>query len=245
MNLPPIPPESEPSRTAAALRATLGALAKLLLVAAISGATALGVFEWRMRQEQQSATARLEAVRADVQRSQAQLDAKMATIEKAAEGARLLLAQNGATTTLDARLAELDALKLEFHKQRDDIDARFKNVEKSMVEQVAKQGKETAQALAQDLRVKSLLIKAQGEVLLAQVHWSEGNRGLAKDELATAATSLRLALESAADTGRDGIKQALDLADQARSALILEQSSARDSLNLLWHRVSDLLAPAR
>jgi hypothetical protein len=142
---------------------------------------------------------------------------------------------------LDARLKEIDTLKLEVKKTQDDMDAKMKAVEQSVVDQVAKQSKETAQALSTELRWKSLLIKAQGEILLAQVNWAEGNRGLAKDELSYATRTLQDASNAAVDSAKTQIKQVADQAEQTKSALILEQSSARDGLNLLWHKVSDLL----
>lgn len=248
MTMDPGTPKTEPSAAGRALTSALRTASWLAVVAAIAGAVAYALFEWRIRSE----TAALDALRLEVRQAQERLAQqsrlqeefaqKVERVEKAASEARLLLNDGTGTTTLDARLKELDTLKLDLQKTREELESRFKTMERSIVDQVAKQGKETAQALSIEMRYKSLLIKAQGEVLLAQLHWKEGNRGLAKDELSIAATSLRQAMETAPEAVRPAIKQVFDLAESARSALILEQSSARDSLNLLWHRVSELLA---
>lgn len=243
MSTPDLGPEPRPSLWAQAFRATARTVGWLLAVAAVAAVSAYGVFDWRIRQEQSNTTAQVAALRDDLRQRQDQLEEKVQRVEKAAAEAKLLLNQDGATTTLDARLKEIDQLKLELKKTQDDTDAKLKNLEKSVTEQVAKQSKETAQALSVELRWKSLLVKAQGEVLLAQVHWAEGNRGLAKDELSVAARTLQQASDEAPDAAKAALKPALDLADQAKSALILEQSGARDALNLLWHKVSELLAP--
>jgi len=245
METQPAAPGPEPQRQGRLFTLALKGVGFLLLFAVISAGAAYGVFEWRIRQEQTGMTAQVTTLRDELRQRQDQLEQQVTRVEKAAASARILLDQSGTSTTLDARLAEIDTLKLELKKGRDETDAKLKALEKSVVDQVAKQGKETAQALSLELRWKTLLIKAQGEILLAQVQWAEGNRGLAKDELGIAAGSLRQALEQTPDASKDGVKQLFDLAEQTRSALILEQSSARDSLNLLWHRVSDLLAPAK
>lgn len=245
METQPAAPEPESLRRASAVGFVVKAVAYLVLIAAISALSAFGVFQWRIRQEQQGTTAQVKALRDELRQRQDLLESQVTRVEKAAESARILLDQSGTSTTLDARLKEIDTLRLELQKSREETDAKLKTLEKSVVEQVAKQGKETAQALSLELRWKTLLVKAQGEILLAQVHWAEGNRGLAKDELGIAAGSLRQALEQAPDASKDAVKQVIDLAEQTRSALILEQSVARDSLNMLWHRVSDLLAPTK
>jgi len=92
------------------------------------------------------------------------------------------------------------------------------------------------------MTVKGLLVKAQGEVLLAQVYWAEGNRGLARDELAIAQQSLMDALEAAPAQAKADLQKVVDLAESTRAALILESNSARDQLNLLWHEVSARLS---
>jgi hypothetical protein len=240
---PEISPGPEPNRWLAALRSTAKAVGALVLVAAISAGAAYGVFEWRIRQEQADTRAEVAAFRQDFRKQQDDLSARVDQVEKAATEARLLLNQDGNVTSLDAKLKEIDTLKLELQKAREETNAKFQSMEQSVAEQVAKQGKETAQALAVEMQWKNLIIKAQGEVLLAQVHWAEGNRGLAKDELTTAGKSLQQALEAAPERNKTPIRQAVDLAEQTKAALIMEQSSARDSLNLLWHRTNDLLAP--
>lgn len=251
----------EPGRARSALVGALRFVGLLLLIAAISAASAYGVFEWRIQQEQQSTSAQVEAARDQFQRQatdleeritkqQAEIQAQLqqareqtARVEQAAESARILMAQNGDLTVLDAKLKEIDTLKLDLQKSREEFESKLQAVEKSIIDQAAKQGRETAQALAVELAWKSLLIKAQGEVLLAQIHWADGNRGLSRDEIGIASATLRQALERAPESVNPGIKQVFDLAEQAKTAMILEQSSARDNLNLLWHKVSELLVP--
>lgn len=227
------------------LRSALVNAAKLIMVTIIAGGVAYAVFEYRIRQEQQGVAAQVATLREDLTRRQQQLEQQIQRVEQAAAEASLLLQQDGSQTSLGARLREIDALKLELKKTQEELSTKLADMEKSVVEQVARQGQETAQALSLELRWKSLLIKAQGEVLLAQFYLAEGNRGLAKDEVGTAIRSLTQAQEEAPEEQRTAISQVVDLAEQSRTALILEQSSARDSLNLLWHRVSDLLAPVK
>lgn len=253
MSEPLLTPGPAPERSfAKSLMAVLKGLLALVLVAAVSGGAAWGVFSYRIQKEQADTAAQVTALREDlrqqrdeVRQQQEQLAAKVSQVEKAAADAKLLLDQSGQATTLEARLKEIDTLKLDLKKTQDEMDAKLKSMEQSITDQVAAQSKETAQALALELRWKTLLVKAQGEVLLAQVHWAEGNRGLAKDELNLAAKTLQQAQAEAPDTVKTQIKPLVDLAEQAKSALIMEQSGARDSLNLLWHHVSDLLAMAK
>lgn len=240
-----ITPNPEPNRFARAVKSTLKAVFALVLIAAISAGSAYGVFQWQIRREQADTQAQVAALRQELRQQQDDLEAKVTRVEKAASEARLLLNQNGDVTSLDAKLKEIDTLKLDLKKTQDDINGRFQSVEKSVTEQVARQGKETAQALALEMQWKGLVIKAQGEVMLAQVHWAEGNRGLAKDELSVASRSLQQALDAAPEASKPPLKQVVDLAEQAKAALIMEQSSARDALNLLWHRTNDLLAPTQ
>ena len=214
----------------------------LVLVAAVSAASAWGVFSYRIRQEQQGTMDQVSALRQELRQQQDQLAEQVTRVEKAAQEAKLLLDQSGQSTTLDARLKEIDTLKLDLKKTQDDMESKLKAVEKSVIDEVAKQSKETAQALSTELRWKSLLIKAQGEILLAQIHWAEGNRGLAKDELGYATRTLQQASDEATEPAKGKIKSVASQAEQAKASLILEQSSARDSLNLLWHGVSELLA---
>ncbi|MFZ5823486.1 MAG: hypothetical protein ACOY94_03980 [Bacillota bacterium] len=246
-------PESTPPSPPLALRLLRGLLL-LLLMAAISGATAYGVFEWRIQLEQAAATSELAALREQtlrevgdlreqLTRQQAELQTQMKQVEEAAKATGLLLEQSGEVTGLQARLAELDTLKLDLRKTQQELDTKLAALEQSVLDKVAQSGKETAQALSLEMRYKNLVIKAQGEVLLAQVHWAEGNRGMARDELAIAARSLQQALDQAPESVKPTIKKVVDSAEQTKAALILEQSAARDSLNLLWHQVSDLLAP--
>lgn len=264
MSMEPTPQPAatqESGRVRAALLGALRFAGLLLLIAAVSAAAAYGVFEWRIQQEQQGTAAQVQALRDDLQRRttdledrlrkqqaeiQAQLQAareQTARVEKAAESARLLMTQNGDLTVLDAKLKEIDTLKLDLQKSREEFETKLQAVAKSIIEQASKQGRETAQALAVELAWKSLMIKAQGEVLLAQIHWADGNRGLSRDEIGIASATLRLALEQSPESVKPRIKQVFDLAEQAKSAMILEQSSARDTLNLLWHKVSELLVP--
>jgi hypothetical protein len=249
MSTPDLAPEPEPRKWTTALVAAVKWAAVILLVAAVSAGAAWEVFSYRIRQEQAGTAAQVTQLREEVRQRQDELKqqqdaltSQVQQVQKAAEDARLLVSQNGQTVTLDARLKEIDTLRVDLKKTQDELDAKLKAMEQSVVDQVAKQGKETAQALSVELRWKSLLIKAQGEVLLAQVHWAEGNRGLAKDELGIAVKTLQQAQAEAPETVQAQLRPVLDLAEQARSALIMEQSSARDSLNMLWHRVSDMLA---
>ncbi len=256
MSTPLLPSDPEPKRSSQALAGIAKGIGALLIVATVSAASAWVVFEYRIQAEQaatvsQVTTARDQALRevqdlkAELEQKQVELDAKMNRVEQAAADAGLLLQKEGEVSTLDARLKEIDTLKLDLKKTQDELDARLKAMEQSVLDQISKQGQETAQALSVEMRYKSLVIKAQGEVLLAQFHWAEGNRGLARDELAVAARSLQDALAAAPESAKPAIKAVVDSAEQSRAALILEQSTARDSLNLLWHQVSELLGPAK
>lgn len=254
MSTPLLQPEPEPTRpaTSRALRLLRG-LGLLLLMAAVSAASAYGVFEWRIQSEQASATAKLATLqeqtlrevgdlREQMNQQQANLRAQMTQVQEAAKATGLLLEESGELTGLQARLAELDTLKLDLRKTQEELDTKLKTLEQSVLNKVAQSGRETAQALSLEIRYKNLLIKAQGEILLAQVHWAESNRGMAKDELSIAARSLQQALTEAPEAARPAIKKVVDSAEQTKAALILEQSAARDSLNLLWHQVSELLS---
>lgn len=254
----PLPaPEPTPERPARPLAMRLlQGLGLLLLMAAVSAASAYGVFEWRIRSEQATAQAGLTALReqtiremgdlrAELTRQQADLQAEVKQVEEAARATGLLLQQEGESTGLQTKLAELETLKLDLRQTQQELDTKLKALEQSVLDKVAQSEQQTAQALSLEMRYKNLLIKAQGEVLLAQLYWTERNRGLAKDELAIASRSLQQALSEAPETVRPAIQKVVAQAEQTRAALILEQSASRDALNLLWHQVSDLLGPAQ
>lgn len=245
----PEPPKPERSLALKLLQA----IGLLLLMAIVSAAASYGVFAWRIQSEQAAATAELTALReqtlsevaslkAELKAEQSQLQAQLKQVEEAAAATGLLLQQEGELTGLQTKLAEVETLKLDLRKTQEDLETRLQELEKSVLDKVAQSGQETAQALSLEMRFKSLIIKAQGEVLLAQLHWTEGNRGLAKDELAIASRSLQQAQSEAPEAARPAIQKVVAQAEQTRAALILEQASSRDALNLLWHQVSDLLA---
>lgn len=235
------PPEPKPERSHSATRSVLKTIGLLLAMVAISVASAFGVFYWQVQKYQQSAIDELEALRVEQQ----ELTRKIALVEQAAAEAKLLFDENGDLVTLETKLKEIDNLKLALKKAQEENQTQLKKLEDSVVKKVTEQGKETAQAVSQELRWKNILVKAQGEVLLTQVHWAEGNQGLAKDELEVASKTLKQALEEAPDSVKPGIEELVDEAEQAKTALILEQPSARDALNLLWHHVSELLTTSQ
>lgn len=258
MSTPLLTPEPEPLKPERPLAGRLlQGLGLLLLLAVVSAASAFGVVEWRMRSEQALAAADLanlrdqtlrevSDLRAEVANQQAVLQGELQRVQAAAEATGLLLQKEGEVTGLQARLAELDTLKLDLRQTQQALESKLQSMEKAVLEQVAQSEKQTAQSLSLEMRYKNHLIKAQGEVLLAQVHWAEGNRGLAKDELAVASRTLQQALTEAPEAARPGIKAVVDQAEQTKAALILEQASSRDALNMLWHQVSELLtAPAQ
>jgi len=233
-------------------------------MAAVGAGAALLVFELRMNAVASSTEAELQALRQEtldevaalrtelasttaqlerqVQQQQAGLEAEMKRVEEAAQAAGLLMEQNGDLTTLESRLAEIETLKLDLRNTREEMESKLKALEESVKEQVASSEKETAAALSLEMTVKGLLIKAQGEVLLSQVYWSEGNRGLARDELAIAHQSLLDALKAAPPQAKSDLQKLVDLSESTKAALILDSTSARDQLNLLWHEVSARLS---
>lgn len=229
----PTPPEPKPRRSR-----WLATFAKwffgLLAVAAISGGAAYGVFQWQIQGEREQ----LQQLQADQQ----QLNEQMELVQQAAEEAELLLTDHGGTTTLDQRLKEIDNLRTELEKAQESYDKKLETLQQSIVDQVAKESEATAEALSLEMEWKSLVTKAQGEVLLTQVHWAEGNRGLARDELDNAVQTLKEAATAAPDPTRSELTDVVNLAEETREALILEKSSSKDSLNLLWHRVNELLS---
>jgi len=231
----------------------------LLLMAAVGMGTGFLVFQLRMNAVTTSTEAELQALRqetldqvaalrtdldstmASLQAQVQQQQADMKRVEEAAKAAGLLLEKDGDLTTLQARLAEIETLKLDLRTTREEMENKLKALEESVKEQVASSEEETAAALSLEMSVKGLLVKAQGEVLLAQVYWAEGNKGLARDELAIAQRSLLDALAAAPTQAKSDLQKVVDLAESAKAALILDSTSARDQLNLLWHEVSDRL----
>lgn len=245
MTTPDPNPAPAGSRVAHALALTAKAIGWLLLVAAISAGISYLVFQYTVKQEQQSMANQVTTLRQQLTQRQDDLEKQLQQVQQAATGAQLLLQENGQTIGLDAKLKEIDSLKLELQQMQTDMDTKLQNMQQSVATQVAQQGKETAQAVSAELRWKSLLIQAQGQVMLAQFDYSQGNHGLAKDDLSSAQETLQQAQSLIPDSMQADLKQALDQADQAKTALILEQSSARDALNLLWHHVNDLIAQSQ
>ena len=145
------------------------------------------------------------------------------------------------STSLEARLREIETLKFDLRPRGG--DGRQAAGPGSVAEGSACLiGAGTAAALSLEMNVKGLLIKAQGEVLLAQVYWAEGNRGLARDELAIAHRTLLDTLEAAPSSGKPNLQKLAELAESTKATLILDSTSARDQLNLLWHEISARLS---
>lgn len=259
-------PENTTQRPGLAMPLLRG-LGLLVLMAAISLGTAFLIVELRMnalttaatsaaddlnalrettldevaalRTELQNATA---ALQAEVQRQRDELQAEMKRVQEAAVAAGVLLEQEGDVTSLEARLAEIETLKLDLRAAREEMEAKLQALEESVKDQLASSEEETAAALSLEMTVKGLLIKAQGEVLLAQVYWAEGNRGLARDELAIAHQTLLDALEAAPASDKPDLQKLVELSEATKAALILDATSSRDQLNLLWHEVSARLS---
>ena len=99
----------------------------------------------------------------------------MKRVQEAAVAAGVLLEQEGELTGLEARLKEIETLKLDLKSAREEMDAKLQALEASLKDQLASSEQETAAASSLEMSVKGLLIKAQGEVLLAQVYWAEGD----------------------------------------------------------------------
>lgn len=192
-----------------------------------------------LRAELASTTAELQA---EVRRQREELEAEMKRVQEAAVAAGVLLEQEGELTGLEARLKEIETLKLDLKSAREEMDAKLQALEASLKDQLASSEQETAAALSLEMSVKGLLIKAQGEVLLAQVYWAEGNRGLARDELAIAHQTLLDALQAAPTADKQDLQKLVNLSESTKAALILDSTSARDQLNLLWHEVSARLS---
>lgn len=251
-------PEPKPHGPGIAARVLRG-LGLVVLIAAISFGAAYLVLELRMGAQQALSASQVSALRDETSAENAALRAELDSlrtelssrteslqtevkrVEEAAKQAGVLLEQNGELTSLESRLAEIETLKLDLRKTQQEMDEKLKALEESVKEQVATSEEETAAALSLEMAVKSQLIKAQGEVLLTQMYWAEGNRGLARDEITIAHETLMKALEEAPEAEKADVKKLVEKAEATKAALILDSTSARDQLNLLWHEVSDLL----
>lgn len=225
-----------PTPGAPAGRGWLRAAGLLLAAAALAGGAGYGAWYAARTAQQEQAAAVLAQVRTLAQQQEA-LTARLAKVEQAAEQARVLVGGTG----LADKLAELDRLKAEVERDRQAAAERAANLEKTLREQIGAQGQQTAAAVAADLKLRALIFRAHGQVLKAKVDLAEGNRGLAKEEVALAIQSLREVAAQAPERLRPELEAAAALAEQARQALVLEASTARDQLNLLWQKLSTLV----
>lgn len=228
---------SAPTPTAAPRFGRMLAYLGLLLAAAIlAAAAAYGAWYLANAELQKQSAAAMDQLRALTQK-QDELAGRMARVEQAAADARLLV--NGAG--LQEKLAELERLKAEVEQAKQEAAQRVAQLERSLREQIGAQGQQTAAAVAADLRLRGLIFKAHGQALKAKVDLAEGNRGLAKEEVALAVQTLRDAAAQAPERLRPDLEAAASLAEQARTALVLESGGARDQLNLLWQKVNALM----
>lgn len=253
--LPPAPP-----RAGGGFARALGWVIGTALVAAAAAAAAWWVVEQRLGAQVTAATAEVQQLRreladrdtqlrqqadelnSELQAARQAMEARVTAVEKAAADAALLVQGAEGAQGLANRLAEIGALRDALARQQEETATRMQALEQSLNERIGQQGAQTAEALAADLRLRSLLIRTHGHVLKARVDLSEGNRGLAREELALAAQSLSAAVAAAPEARKPQVEELPVLLEQARTALILESATVRDHLDLLWHRISAQLA---
>lgn len=230
-----------------------------LVVTAVATAAAWQAVEWRMGRQLEQATAEVAALRAELaqrdqqmdqreqelsrqlQATQEQLMQRVAEVEQAAREAALIVQGSEGSANLAQRLAEIGALKDALARQQEATNQRLAELQQSIEEQIGQQGRETAAALATDMKLRSLLTRTQGHVLKTRVDLAEGNRGLAREELALAARSLQQAVDAAPDERKAGLQALQGLLEQSRTDLVLDSPTARDHLDLLWHQLNDAL----
>lgn len=204
----------------------LGALL-LVLAAAVANAAIL----WNVKRAalvsgdefarfQQTVAARLEA-----------LDDRVQKIEQAQTPASAGSASGGGLAPSEAQALRdsLEALKKETAGKMADLESNLKTA----------LGDRTA--LSVDLRLKSLMTKAQGEVLKAKVDLAEANRGKARSELTLAEGTLKEAARVTEGPDAEKIAGLLTLLREARADLITESATGPDNLELLWHRISSII----
>ncbi len=212
---------------------TLGILLVATALAAGSGYSAWFLARAELQKQNEAAFGQLR----ELVQKQAELGQRLAQVETAAADAKILV--NGAG--LGDQLAELERLKAEVEQEKQLAAERAAQLEKTLREQIGAQERETAAAVAADLKLRALLFRAHGQVLKAKLDVAEGNRGLAKEEIALAVQTLKEAAAQATDPLKARLDTAATQAEQARTALVLESSTARDQLSLLWQQISALL----
>lgn len=258
--------DTEPTPAPPGPRSRLGRAAGWVALAIIwlvlSAAAAFGTYEWRLRTEAAPAAARADARVAELAAQQADLrarqgeltnrlnqidttqsalDRRIQQVEQAAQDARLLVQSSEGTLTLAEKLRQIDELAAALTSQKQETARQVADLQKTLEGQLGKKSEETAAAALAQLRWRSLLLRAQAEVLKAQVDLAEGNRGLAREELGLALKTLQEAEPLLPSAAGGEVKAILEAAEQTRTALALELSTARDTLGLLWHRLGRLV----
>lgn len=217
-------------------------LLALVLIVAVSGAAAYFVVDRELKTRLESGLQDQKAIRSELEARQKALEDKVAALEKAVLDAKLLVPSGDGQISLADKLKEIDGLKESLTKLQVDTAEKMTSLEASLQATLGQKNQETAAALSASLRLKSLLFKADSEILKAKVELSEGNRGRAKDELSLAETSLNAALKLAGDDVKPSIQGLLLLLQETRAALITEAPTGRDSLELLWHKTGELIS---
>lgn len=154
-----------------------------------------------------------------------------AAASDAASGEGFRGAVLGALNEIQALQAERDSLKAE-------LDARFKTFEDNWKAALGERSDKAA-ALAVRFDYRSLLFKAEAELLKAKVDLAEQNLGKARSELALAEASLSQAAGKAQEGEQAEINAMVDQIRQIRQDLVAGLPTAADRLELLWHRLSD------
>ena len=171
-------------------------------------------------------------------RFQTAVDARLEALEGRVQKVEQTLASASTGSTSGGGLTPSESQAL-----RDSLEALKKETTEKMadLESNLKTALGDRTALSGDLRLKSLLVKAQGEVLKTKVDVAEANRGKARSELTLAEGTLKEAARVTVGPDAEKIADLLKLLRDTRADLITESPTAPDNLELLWHRISGLI----
>ena len=202
-------------------------LAALLVLAVVAG-TSYVVAAWQIAQERAER-------RQDVDRLRAELLDRLEKVRSA--GAAAAAGQAGVGTTEQPGTAGAAA---DFEAFRKATESRLTALEEA-VRQGLGQKQQEEQQLALSLQVKTLLLKAKGEVLQVQLDLAQDNRGQARQELELAGKTMADVLAVAPSEARSALTEVIGLLDQARVDLLLGAPTGADRVALAWHRLGMLV----
>jgi len=187
-----------------------------------------------------SNTAAINALRADLEATQDQINAQLRALQENIAQFEVPLRDQG------SRLLELEAAgqdqSADLRSLRESLDAQAEAIARleAAIEELQQEVPATRADLSR-LKLNALLLKASGQVLRARVRLMENNPGDARRELEVARATLNQASEVGGEAAQETIAPILERLDRAYQSIEDNPFNAPGEVELLWRAINEAI----